>query len=149
MDLQLKRVLRRDSEKGVSRRCLERPALERTTLEVCALTMGRWRTREVNLATSLFHLCCRASVCRSGKGILDVASRSSRDKGRSRRCRPFEAPRRRSGFLSAFGTFSTLRCHSSCFGEGPELNFSGGCVLWYVFLPPCGMFLIHDLYAGC
>ena len=41
-------------------------------------------------ATSLSCLCCRASLCQSAKGIVDVASRDSRDEGRSCRRRPFE-----------------------------------------------------------
>ena len=41
-------------------------------------------------ATSSLKLCGRASVCRSGKGALNVAFRAPRDEGRSFRRRAFE-----------------------------------------------------------
>ena len=40
-------------------------------------------------ATSLLRLCCRASVCHSEEGTLDVASNAPRDKGRSLALSPF------------------------------------------------------------
>ena len=44
--------------------------------------------KQTSDATSELRLCCRASVCHSGKGTLDVASGAPRDEGRSCRCRP-------------------------------------------------------------
>ena len=39
--------------------------------------------KQTSEGTSLLRLCCRASVCHTGKGILDVAFRVPRDEGRS------------------------------------------------------------------
>ena len=48
----------------------------------------RQQLKQTSDATSFFRLCCRASVCQSGKSTLNVASRALRHKGRGCRCRP-------------------------------------------------------------